>query len=89
MQLKEFMFGLIGSPEQEPSQAVYLVDCPQAVDEDYAEAVGRAEVALNYFSIGNTGVFIGSTEYLRKSVAHLSPEDLDKNWTSVCDMMGW
>ena len=90
MQLKELMVSLVDAPKQEVAKAIYLVDCPEKVGDDFADAIAKAEVAFyDKVDFSNVGVFIGSTEYLRASIEHLSVTDLDQSWPRVCDMMGW
>jgi hypothetical protein len=92
MTLQQLILSLLGTPEQifGESMPVFVIASPGVEGEDFAGAIGLATVEVRSgMSIDKSGVFIGSTEHLRKSVAHLSKADILESWLSVCHMMGW
>lgn len=95
--LKTLMMSLAGKPKPDPAQAVWLVTCPPAEQDDFAEAMafrpasyGQAEYEVeDKFRFDREGVFLGSTASLAGAVAHLTVEEIDRDWESVCRMMNW
>lgn len=88
MKLKELMMSLAGKPKPNPAQAVWVVNCPPPEQDDFAGAIGQAECELeDKFRYDREGVFLGTTAHLAGSVAHLTAEEIDRDWESVCKMM--
>lgn len=88
--LKALMMSLAGKPKPDPAQAVWVVNCPEKVEDDFAGALGEAECELeDKFRFDRNGVFLGTTAYLAGCVAHLTAEEITRDWESVCEMMDW
>jgi len=86
--LKELMMSLAGKPKPAPPQAVWLVNCPDKVGDDFAGAIAQAEYEFeDYFRFDKKGIFIGSTAYLANSARHLTPEKVAQDWEAICRMM--
>ncbi|MEG4397341.1 hypothetical protein [Microcoleus sp. BROC3] len=90
MNLKQLMISLAGKPKPDPAQAVWIVNCPDPVNDDFAGAIAQAECELeDKFRYDREGVFLVTTAHLAGSVAHLTAEEIDWDWESVCTMMNW
>ena len=97
MRLKELVIQLASKPlpAETPAKAVWLINCPEKEGNDFARAIAFAECELadefcpHDRPEGRNDYFIGSTAYLAGSVAHLTPEEVDRDWESVCMMMNW
>ena len=101
MRLKELVIQLASKslPAETPAKAVWLINCPEKKGVDFAGAIALAECELtdefrpydqrNGRNGNGNDYFIGSTAYLAGSVAHLTPEEIDRDWESICKMMNW
>ncbi|WP_445245751.1 hypothetical protein [Microcoleus sp. OTE_8_concoct_300] len=95
MNLKQLRMSLAGKPKPDPAQAVWVVNCPEKVEDDFAGAIAEAECEFedNFRPFdrpeGRKEFCIGSTAYLADCVAHLTAEEIDRDWESVCRMMDW
>lgn len=88
--LKTLMMSLAGEPKPDPAQAVWLVTCPPGEQDDFARAIGQAEYEVeDKFRFDREGVFLGTTASLAGAITHLTAEEIDRNWESVCRMMNW
>ena len=97
MRLKELIIQLASKPlpAEIPAKAVWLINCSEKKGVDFAGAIALAECELaDEFrpydrSEERNDYFIGSTAYLAGCVAHLSCEEIDRDWESICMMMNW
>jgi len=92
--LKALMMSLAGKPKPNPAQVVWVINCPEKVGDDFAEAIAEAECEFEdnfrpFDRQGRNDFCVGTTAYLAGSVAHLTPEEIARDWESVCDMMDW
>ncbi|MEG4397080.1 hypothetical protein [Microcoleus sp. BROC3] len=95
--LKTLMMSLAGKPKPDRPQSVWIVNCPPPEQDDFAGAMafrpasyGQAECQLeDKFRFDREGVYLGTTASLAGAVAHLTAEEIDRDWQSVCRMMNW
>lgn len=104
MRLKELIIQLASKPlpAEIPAKAVWLINCSEKKGVDFAGemafrpasyAHAECELADEFRpydrSEERNDYFIGSTAYLAGCVAHLSCEEIDRDWESICMMMNW
>lgn len=94
MNLKQLRMSLAGKPKPDPAQAVWVVNCPEKVEDDFAGAIAEAECEFedNFRPFDRPEVWkkfcIGSTDYLAGCLTNFTPEGVDENWEAICTMMG-
>ena len=88
--LKTLMMSLAEKPKPDRPQSVWIVNCPPPEQDDFAGGIGKAECELeDKFRFDREGVYLGTTASLAGAIAHLTAEEIDRDWQSVCRMMNW
>ena len=81
--LRALLSSIAGSPKPQCTQMVWIVDCPDPENNDYAEAIASSLCELEDKIRDRPGVFFSTTAILFSLLQELTPDEVQNDWPRV------